>query len=464
VNSGSYFFVVLQPGSDPLVGQTIDGRFEIRDRLGKGGMGTVYRAWQRSVDREVAIKLMDPAYSRDQTAVRRFEREAQLASRLSQPNTVSVFDFGKAADGRLFIAMELIRVRTLHNILITEGTFSVNRAARVGIQICDALEAAHKLGIVHRDLKLDNVMVLDDPPGRDLVKVLDFGLAKQLGDVDVKGTGHGIVVGTPRYIAPEAAVGGAMSPAADLYALGVMLAELVTGRPLWDSDSLADLLAHKLAPRAAVVRVPPELHGLVVDLIDPKPELRPSPAATRERLAQNEPASAVHKQVHAPPAGRAHDDVVDIATTQRDAPPPRSGRTQRWGTIGLVLVGVIAAGLIALGVVGPRSTPAAHSDAAAVAATTDARPPDAAAPDPWALHDGRDPDQIVLHVVSDPPGASIRLGAGERGIAPLDVFAPLADATVPLTATWGGKIIAVVSVSLDRDQTITIEQPKSQPK
>jgi hypothetical protein len=230
---------------------------------------------------------------------------------------------------------------------------------------------------------------------------------------------------------------------------------------LWDSDSLADLLAHKLAPRAAVVRVPAELHKLVVDLIDPKPELRPSPAATRERLALHEPASAVQKQVHAP----ARVGVDDIATTQRDAPRPRKGRTpvgsrtNRRGTIGLVLVGLIAVGLIALGVVGPRSTPAARSDAAAVAATIDARPSDATAADPWALHDGRDPDQIVLHVISDPPGASIRLGAGERGIAPLDVFAPLADATVPLTATWG-KHETTVAVTLDRDQTITIELAK----
>src|SRR5664279_212580 len=121
---------------DPLIGQTIDGRFEVRARLGQGGMGTVYRAYQRSVDREVAIKLMDPTFSKDPVAVRRFEREAQLASKLSQPNTVSVFDFGTASDGRLFIAMELIRGRTLHRIVQTEGAFEVDRAARVAVQIC----------------------------------------------------------------------------------------------------------------------------------------------------------------------------------------------------------------------------------------------------------------------------------------------------------------------------------------
>ncbi|HEY0250949.1 MAG TPA: serine/threonine-protein kinase, partial [Kofleriaceae bacterium] len=270
---------------DPLIGQTIDGRFEVRARLGQGGMGTVYRAWQRSVDREVAVKLMDPAFSRDPTAVRRFEREAQLASKLSQPNTVSVIDFGKHADGRLFIVMELIRGRTLHRIVSTEGKLALDRAARVTIQICDALDAAHRLGIIHRDLKLDNVMVLDDPPGRDLVKVLDFGLAKQVGELDPRATGSGIVVGTPRYIAPEVAVGGDMSPAADMYAVGVMLAELTIGKPLWRGDSLSDLLTQKLAPNDVVAGVPPPVHALVCELISSRPHERPSAAAVRERLS-----------------------------------------------------------------------------------------------------------------------------------------------------------------------------------
>jgi eukaryotic-like serine/threonine-protein kinase len=165
--------------------------------------------------------------------VRRFLREARLASQLSQPNTVSVFDFGQADDGRLFIAMELIRGRTLYEVLQAEGKFSVERTKRIGVQICDALEAAHKLGIVHRDMKLENVIVLDDPPGRDLLKVLDFGLAKNIRDPGSRATESGIVVGTPRYMSPEAAMSGTSLPAGDIYALGVILGELVTGKPLW---------------------------------------------------------------------------------------------------------------------------------------------------------------------------------------------------------------------------------------
>src|SRR5262249_6839577 len=131
----------------------------------------------------------------------------------------------------------------------------------------------------------DNVMVLDEPPGRDLVKVLDFGLAKQLDDTNAKVTSHGVVVGTPRYMAPETSTGGAMSPAADVYALGVMIAELATAASPCHSEHLAELLSLKLSPRAAFVHVPTALHAIVMRLVDPSPEARPTAAETRALLA-----------------------------------------------------------------------------------------------------------------------------------------------------------------------------------
>jgi serine/threonine protein kinase len=408
---------------DPLIGQTIDGRFEVRARLGQGGMGTVYRAYQRSVDREVAIKLMDPTFSKDPVAVRRFEREAQLASKLSQPNTVSVFDFGKASDGRLFIAMELIRGRTLHRIVQTEGAFDVERAARVAVQICDALDAAHRLGIVHRDLKLDNVMVLDDPPGRDLVKVLDFGLAKRVGEFDPRATGNGIVVGTPRYIAPEVAVGGDMSPAADVYAVGVILAELVLGRPLWESNNLSELLVHKLAPRAAVVHVPGPLHALVVEMIAANPSERPSAAATRERLSMLQVSGPMRQ--HVPSALPEIPPTVAVAR-----------RRSRWRTPSLVLLGVVTGGLIVAGFIVPSgsSAPTPRDVPSGSPAPT---PRDGAA-DPWGVpEDVVDRGASTMVIDSDPSG--------------IPVFVPNTDALgfhdtpVTIRVTTNAAIMTVVA-------------------
>jgi len=285
--------VEIRDEADQVVGTVIDQRFEVRDKIGQGGMGSVYRAWQRSVGREVAIKLIDRQFSRDPMGVRRFLREARLASQLSQPNTVSVFDFGQAADGRLFIAMELIRGRTLHRVLQEDGAFSIERTKRIGVQICDALEAAHGLGIVHRDLKLENVIVLDHPAGRDLLKVLDFGLAKNIKDPSSHATESGIVVGTPRYMSPEAAMTGVALAAGDIYALGVILGELATGAPLWEGDSLPQLLGQKMDNSAVIARVPAPLKSTIKAMIEPEPDRRPTAPRARAMLASaDEPNAA----------------------------------------------------------------------------------------------------------------------------------------------------------------------------
>ena len=313
--------VEIRDEADNVIGTVIDGRFEVRDKLGQGGMGTVYRAWQRSVGREVAVKLMDRSYSREPMGVRRFLREARLASQLSHPNTVSVFDFGQAEDGRLFIAMELIRGRTLHDLVKADGAFPVERVVRIGIQICDALEAAHAIGIVHRDMKLENVIVLDHPPGRDLLKVLDFGLAKQVHDPGSRATESGIVVGTPRYMSPEAATGGAVLPAGDLYSLGVILGELATGKPLFDGESLPQLVGQKMDPADAINRAPNALRPVLHALLDPDPDQRPAAGKARGLLTAVPVGDAGETLVYAEPEAGA-------TTNLRGKTPPRSERAK----------------------------------------------------------------------------------------------------------------------------------------
>jgi eukaryotic-like serine/threonine-protein kinase len=207
--------LAMRPAVDPNLGRVLDERYEIRSLLGVGGMGTVYRAWQRSVGRDVAIKLVHRRYRSDVKWIRRFLREARLSSQVHHPHTVGIVDFGQTAEGDLFLAMELLAGRTLSEVVRQEGAFSPRRTLGVGVQICDALAALHERRIVHRDLTPQNIMVLDQPAGRDHVKLLDFGLAKSLADGDPSMTQDSQLIGTPGYMAPEVPREAA-SPASDL--------------------------------------------------------------------------------------------------------------------------------------------------------------------------------------------------------------------------------------------------------
>jgi len=313
-----------------LIGSVIADRFEVLAKIGQGGMGTVYRAFQRSVQREVAIKVIKPQLSRDSRVLQHFEREAQLASKLSQPNTVSVFDYGTTADGQLFIVMELIKGRTLLQVLGEDGKFTPDRVVRIGSQVCDALEAAHALAIVHRDLKLENVIVLDHPRGRDLLKVLDFGLAKLFSEAS---SSSGSVVGTPRYMAPEVATKGKSSPASDIYALGVILAELTLGGPLYINDSLRELVELKLHPEPEIARLPPPLRRPLGAMLDPDPAMRPTAAQARTLLRTVADGSIAFPIVEKPPP------PPKTATTS----PPKPQRV-RWPFLVLLAAALAAAG------------------------------------------------------------------------------------------------------------------------
>ncbi|MGE0868719.1 MAG: serine/threonine-protein kinase [Kofleriaceae bacterium] len=264
-------FKTVSLRSPPSVGTVIADRFELRELLGRGGMGTVFRAWQRSVGREIAIKLIAPTQSADPARARRFEREAQLASQLSHPAIVTVFDYGQEPDGVLYIAMERVRGRNLQQVAAA-GALSVARIARIAAQLCDALGAAHALGIVHRDLKLENVMLLDAEPDRDRVKMLDFGLAKLVGDIGV--TRMGVVVGTPQYIAPETVITGVAQASGDVFALGVLLSELALGRPVWQGTKLRELQRLKHQPAAVIAQLPPALRKPIAAMIEPDPAYR----------------------------------------------------------------------------------------------------------------------------------------------------------------------------------------------
>jgi serine/threonine-protein kinase len=273
---------------DDLIGRVLDERYEIRAPLGKGGMGTVYRGWQLSVDREVAIKVIHPKLSNDRSAVKRFLREARLASRLSQPNIVNVYDFGQS-DGVLYLVMELLRGHTLASELGNGRRINPRRTIVIASQLCDALEAAHAQGIVHRDLKPSNIVILDDPPGRDLIKVLDFGLAKSLiQDSGSVVTNTDALLGTPLYMAPEQIEGRVSDQRADLYSLGCMLYEMLSGKPPFVDNAVSAVLARHMhdSHKELPAHVPSRLRSLIDNLLAKNPDDRVQSAGDVRRILE----------------------------------------------------------------------------------------------------------------------------------------------------------------------------------
>ncbi|HUS31662.1 MAG TPA: protein kinase [Kofleriaceae bacterium] len=272
--------------TDPLIGKVLDGRYTIHEKLGQGGMGAVYRGSQHSVGREVAIKLVTPQLVSDHDVIKRFLREAKLASRLSHPNAVAVMDFGQTEDGLFYLVMELVTGRTLDQIIKAEKKLKPERVVRIGMQVCDALEGAHALQIVHRDLKPANIMLLAQ--GRDLVKVLDFGLAKSLApdQTSTTMTNAGALLGTPAFMPPELALGQSCDGRADLYSLGCILFLLGSGRLPFVSDSAHELIAmHGMQPAPPMAGVPPQLAEVIDRMLEKDPAKRyQSAAENREAL------------------------------------------------------------------------------------------------------------------------------------------------------------------------------------
>jgi serine/threonine-protein kinase len=221
--------------NDPFVGKVIDGRYEIQQRVGEGGMGVVYKARQMSIDRVIALKMLNQQMAGDQTWVQRFYNEAKACSRLQHPNTIRMFDFGQTQDGRLFMTMEFLDGVSLRDAL-QKGPIAPQRVVKILIQCCASLAEAHSIGIIHRDIKPDNVFLLNMAGSPDFVKLLDFSVAKLLEGDRMK-TQAGVVFGTPQYMSPEQGRGLPLDARSDLYALGVLAFEMLTGNVPYNDDN-----------------------------------------------------------------------------------------------------------------------------------------------------------------------------------------------------------------------------------
>jgi non-specific serine/threonine protein kinase len=269
----------IDAASDPLIGRIIDDRFEIVGLIGTGGMGAVYRAHQAALRRDVAIKVLHPGRRHSPDAVSGFLREAQLASQLAHPNSVSVYDFGQTDDGLLYLVMELVEGNTLTH-LVGDGRLSIGRVLRIAAQLCHALEAAHRVGIVHCDLKPANIVILHEPADRDHVVVLDFGLARALAADDVTASDDGTMAGTPAYMSPEAISGDQIDERSDLYSLGIVLYELLAGRRPFLATSVAAMCLAQLeqTPPTLPASVPRALSSVVMQLLRKNEHDRPASA------------------------------------------------------------------------------------------------------------------------------------------------------------------------------------------
>jgi len=244
--------------ADPLIGVLVAERYRIIEQLGRGGMGVVYKAEHASIGKLMALKLLTGELTRDADHVKRFRREALMASQLSHPNTVQVFDFG-GGDGLTYLAMEYLRGVDLSRVIEKAGTLGAVRTAKLMIQVCSSLIEAHEKDIIHRDLKPENIMLMVSETGDDVVKVLDFGLAKLKESRELAAvTMAGAILGTPYYMSPEQAQGEGVDQRSDVYALGALMHVCLTGFPVFDAPNPIGVLTKHLAeqPRAITERFP----------------------------------------------------------------------------------------------------------------------------------------------------------------------------------------------------------------
>lgn len=381
--------VISASGGDPMLGLTIADRYTIVGRLGAGGMGTVYRAEQAPMNREVALKVLRKDLGRDPETVARFHREAHTLSQLKHPNTVTIFDFGQTEDGLLYLAMELLEGEMLSSRLKRVGPMDVPQAIRIACGVLRSLAEAHSRGIIHRDLKPDNIFlarVHGRPDEDEIVKVVDFGIAKiRDGErrLEPLQTQEGTVFGTPRYMSPEQAQGKSLDGRSDLYAVGVLLFHMLTGRPPFTDDDAVVVMAHHIKTVPPPVRqvapgrpIPESLERLVQRALEKDPVHRPQSAeeflvALERTMDEARALSAA--ALASPPQERP---------TVRPGKSPTIRRVVWLGAAALALFS-LALGLAALGPwdrpqAAPRPRPSALGRGAATASAVATTPATAA--------------------------------------------------------------------------------------
>jgi eukaryotic-like serine/threonine-protein kinase len=293
---------------DKFVGLVLDAKYQVERLIGKGGMGNVYEAKHLHMGLPVAVKILHPHLVTDSTAVERFRREARSARTVNHPNAISIMDFGVTSDNVLYLVMELINGISLQEVLKRETTIESSRAVKIMRQVCLAVDVAHQKSIIHRDLKPDNILILDYGKDTEKVKVIDFSIAKMKeSGKDPNLTSAGVVVGTPQYISPEQAQGLELDNRSDIYSMGIILYQMLTGNVPFTGKTSAMLLMQHIqakpkSPREIKPEIPIKLEQSVLKSLSKQAKDRQQSAAVLaqelEEALSNAPEEALEiKQV-----------------------------------------------------------------------------------------------------------------------------------------------------------------------
>jgi len=456
----------MERDRDPWLGQTLDGRYRLTRQLGEGGMGVVYEAEHLALGEVVlghrlAVKILRSTALSVPGALERLEREAQAASAIGDPHIVDVRDFGRLHGGQAYVVMELLEGRALWDE-VQEGRFPWRRAARVARHVALGLHAAHEAGIVHRDLKPENIVLVRRGGDPDFAKILDFGIAKLHGSA-AKLTRAGEVVGTPQYMAPEQCLGLAVDRRADIYALGILLYEMLTGEVPFDGDDLrAICLGHiqgTIAPPSSLgVEVPEGLEAVVMGCLAKAPESRVQ--------SMDEVADALGALLGDAP-GRTPRSITPISLAPAPATssaPPRAAKPRSLWLVGAAVglgIAACAAGVaVALTLTRPvesasaQPSPAVEIPSTSPSRTGPRREPDAPAESP--------PAPATSRLVSEPP-AQVYDGDALLGETPLALPRPEegAHSFTLRRPGWADREVALSPRS--RDEVVVLLERESPP-
>jgi serine/threonine-protein kinase len=457
---------------DPYLGKTIDGRYLVEAQLGEGGMGVVYRGKHKVIDKKVAIKVLRGDMAKDKEITERFLQEAKAASSIGNPHIVDISDFGTLPDGATYFVMEFLAGQSLGALMESVHPLPVPRFLRVARQIAAGLGAAHDAGIIHRDLKPDNVMLVDRGSEKDFVKILDFGIAKVGGEAS-RLTRAGAVFGTPHYMSPEQAAGTPVDKRTDIYALGVIMYEMASGKVPFDADNFMGILTQHMYKKPPYIRdlvpmidIPPGVDAVIQKCLSKKPDGRYAsmgdlvteldkiekglqPDALEEMMARSGGFNV--------PADYYRPSAMPVPVPATPAGVPKSTRTPLFVAIGGVLT-------IALAAFAVEFTGLLNGNAQSNKNTGLVSPPPLA------------PPTTAAATATSPTAPSAATAPAATNIPPVDTSAAAAAEVVvrtePVTAKIkvddkevdnlvrikpGASVVIVVSASGYKDKTVTLD-------